>query len=134
MNPSASGSTGPVMELFAEFRFEAAHRLPHVPPQHMCARLHGHSYQVRLTLAGPVDEHMGWVTDFGDVATVFEPLRAQLDHHYLNEIEGLANPTSEHLAGWLWDRLKPSLPFLQAVEVREMPELGCIYRGPPSVV
>ncbi len=122
------------MELFADFRFEAAHRLPHVPPEHMCAQLHGHSYGVRLTVAGPVDPQTGWVVDFAVIATAFEPLRARLDHHYLNEIDGLENPTSERLACWLWERLWPALPSLSAVEVREMPGLGCVYRGPGSVV
>jgi 6-pyruvoyltetrahydropterin/6-carboxytetrahydropterin synthase len=124
----------PVVELFADFHFEAAHRLPHVPPEHMCARMHGHSYQVRLSIAGPVDAHTGWVTDFAEVAEAFEPLRVQLDHHCLNDIAGLSNPTSEHLACWLWTRLVPTLPNLRAVEVREMQNLGCIYRGPGWIV
>jgi 6-pyruvoyltetrahydropterin/6-carboxytetrahydropterin synthase len=117
------------MELFAEFAFEAAHQLPHVPPEHPCARLHGHSYQVRLSLVGPVDAHLGWVTDFWTITAAFEPLRVCLDHHLLNEIPGLDNPTSENLARWLWDRLAGPLPLLSAVEVRETRTMGCIYRG-----
>jgi 6-pyruvoyltetrahydropterin/6-carboxytetrahydropterin synthase len=118
------------MDLFAEFRFEAAHRLPYVPPEHMCAKLHGHSYQVRLTVTGPVDPKAGWVADFAAIARSFEPVRSELDHGFLNEIDGLDNPTCERLASWLWDRLKATIPLLSAVEVREMPGLGCIYRGP----
>jgi 6-pyruvoyltetrahydropterin/6-carboxytetrahydropterin synthase len=121
------------MELFAEFRFEAAHRLPHVPPTHMCARMHGHSYTVRLTLTGRVDPHAGWVMDYAAIVDAFEPLRAQLDHHCLNDITGLGNPTSEHLAMWLWDQLRPAVSNLRAVEVREMQNIGCVYRGPPSI-
>lgn len=123
-----------MMELVADFHFEAAHRLPHVPPEHMCARMHGHSYTIRLSIAGPVDAHTGWVTDFADVANAFEPLRAQLDHHCLNDIPELSNPTSEHLACWIWTRLVSALPNLRAVEVREMQSLGCIYRGPGWIV
>jgi 6-pyruvoyltetrahydropterin/6-carboxytetrahydropterin synthase len=118
------------VDLVADFTFEAAHRLPHVPPGHPCARVHGHSYAVRLTITGPVDERSGWVLDFYEITEAFEPLRAQLDHHFLNDIKGLENPTSEHLAGWIWDNLQPRLQMLAAVEVRETRNLGCIYRGP----
>jgi len=117
------------MDLFAEFSFEAAHRLPNVPPDHKCARLHGHSFNVRLTVTGPVDPKLGWVIDFADVKGAFAPLHAVLDHHYLNEVEGLENPTSEVLAMWLWKRLKPNLPMLSAVEVRETCTVGCVYKG-----
>jgi len=117
------------MDLFAEFSFEAAHRLPNVAPDHKCARLHGHSFRVRLMVTGPVDPRMGWVIDFADVKQAFAPLHAVLDHHYLNEIEGLENPTSEILAQWIWVRLKPRLPMLSAVEVRETCTVGCVYRG-----
>ena len=117
------------MDLFADFTFEAAHRLPNVPPEHKCSRLHGHSFRVRVTVTGPVDPVLGWVIDFADVKRAFAPLHAILDHHYLNEIEGLENPTSEVLAIWLWERLKPVLPMLSAVEVRETCTVGCIYRG-----
>jgi 6-pyruvoyltetrahydropterin/6-carboxytetrahydropterin synthase len=124
----------PQMELFTEFRFEAAHRLPHVPAEHMCARLHGHSYQVRLSVIGDVDPYTGWVIDFGTVSAIVEPIRLQLDHRFLNDIDGLSNPTSENLACWLWQQLRSAIPGLHAVEVREMPGLGCIYRGPRPVV
>jgi len=117
------------MDLFAEFSFEAAHRLPNVAPDHKCARLHGHSFNVRVTVTGPVDPKLGWVIDFADVKRAFAPLHDVLDHHYLNEVEGLENPTSEVLAMWLWKRLKPNLPMLSAVEVRETCTVGCVYRG-----
>jgi len=117
------------MDLFADFTFEAAHRLPNVPPDHKCARLHGHSFNVRVTVTGPVDPKLGWVIDFADVKGAFAPLHAVLDHHYLNEVEGLENPTSEVLAMWLWKRLKPNLPMLSAVEVRETCTVGCVYKG-----
>jgi 6-pyruvoyltetrahydropterin/6-carboxytetrahydropterin synthase len=67
--------------------------------------------------------------DFADVRSAFEPLYQVLDHHYLNEIEGLENPTSENLARWIWVRLKPSLPSLSSVVVRETCTSGCIYSG-----
>jgi 6-pyruvoyltetrahydropterin/6-carboxytetrahydropterin synthase len=108
-----------VTEIWKEFTFEAAHRLPHVPPGHKCARLHGHSYRVRLTVRGEPDPQLGWVVDFDEIRRAFEPIRARLDHYYLNEVEGLENPTSELLARWIWERLQPALPVLFRVEVME---------------
>jgi 6-pyruvoyltetrahydropterin/6-carboxytetrahydropterin synthase len=118
------------MEIFREFTFEAAHRLPNVPAGHKCARLHGHSYHVQVDVRGEVDAEAGWVMDFGDIKDAFQPLRDQLDHYYLNEVSGLENPTSEVLARWVWDRLIDRLP-LSAVTVRETCTSGCVYRGEP---
>lgn len=117
------------MEIFREFTFEAAHRLPNVPEGHKCQRLHGHSYKVIVHVEAPVDPDSGWVMDFGDLKKAFKPLEAQLDHYYLNDIEGLENPTSEVLARWIWERLKPTLPDLSALTVRETCTSGCTYRG-----
>ena len=89
-----------IVELVKEFRFESAHRLPNVPEDHKCARLHGHSYRVEVHVSGPVDPGTGWVMDFGDLGAACAPVRDQLDHYYLNEIPGLENPTSEVLARW----------------------------------
>jgi 6-pyruvoyltetrahydropterin/6-carboxytetrahydropterin synthase len=117
------------MELFRDFRFEAAHLLPHVDPGHKCARLHGHSYRVTVHVVGEVGPETGWVMDFADLAKAFEPLHDQLDHRYLNEIDGLDNPTSEVLAQWIWARLEPMLPGLDSVVVHETCTSGCVYRG-----
>jgi 6-pyruvoyltetrahydropterin/6-carboxytetrahydropterin synthase len=117
------------MEIFKEFGFEAAHRLPHVPEGHKCARLHGHSFRVEVHVAGLLDARLGWVMDFGELKAVVRPLIEQLDHQYLNEIEGLENPTSEVLARWLWVRLHPSLPGLARIVVRETCTSGCTYAG-----
>jgi len=117
------------MQIYKDFSIEAAHRLPNVPEGHKCARLHGHSFQVRISVEGPVGEQSGWVMDFGDIKAAFAPIYAQLDHHYLNDIEGLENPTSENLAAWIWQKLKPALPQLSSVRVKETCTSGCIYRG-----
>jgi 6-pyruvoyltetrahydropterin/6-carboxytetrahydropterin synthase len=119
------------MEIFREFTFEAAHRLPNVPAGHKCARLHGHSYRIEVHVSGPVGAESGWVMDFGDVSAAFAPVRDQLDHYYLNDIDGLANPTSEVLARWIWERLAPTLP-LSGIVVRETCTSGCVYRGEDS--
>lgn len=115
--------------IFKDFSFEAAHRLPNVPEGHKCARLHGHSFRVRVVIEGPVDPRTGWVMDFADIKAVVRPLEDRLDHYYLNDIEGLENPTSEELARWIWRALKPQLPLLAAIEVRETCTSGCIYTG-----
>jgi 6-pyruvoyltetrahydropterin/6-carboxytetrahydropterin synthase len=117
------------VEIFKDFTFEAAHRLPKVPPGHKCARLHGHSFQVSVHVDGVVGTQTGWVRDFADLSDAMDPLLERLDHHYLNEIEGLENPTSELLARWIWERLAPALPGLSQVVVRETCNAGCVYRG-----
>ena len=117
------------MEIFKEFTFEAAHRLPNVPDGHKCHRLHGHSFRVTLFVEAPIDEHAGWVMDFGDIKEAFKPILDRLDHFYLNEIPGLENPTSENLARWIWQRLKPRLPQLSKIIASETCTSGCIYRG-----
>ncbi len=121
------------MEIFKEFTFEAAHRLPNLPPDHKCTRLHGHSFRVRLYVQGEPDAHTGWIMDFGDIKKVFKPIVDNyLDHYYLNDIEGLENPTSENIAIWIWNRVKPDLPTLSRVEVFETCTSGCIYLGPQA--
>jgi 6-pyruvoyltetrahydropterin/6-carboxytetrahydropterin synthase len=117
------------MEIWREFRFEAAHRLPNTPENHKCSRLHGHSYVVQVHVAGEPDSRTGMVMDFADIKAAFRPLLEQLDHYYLNEVEGLDNPTSENLARWIWDRLKPALPALCRVVICETCTTGCIYEG-----
>lgn len=117
------------MEIWNEFRFEAAHLLPHVPDGHKCKRLHGHSYRVRITVEGEPDQTLGWVVDFADIREACEPVRLRLDHYYLNEIDGLENPTSEVLARWIWRALKPALPLLRRVELSETCTSGCAYEG-----
>lgn len=117
------------MEIFKVFHIEAAHHLPHVPAGHKCRRLHGHSFQVEIHVAGEVSDKEGWVMDFADISLAFRPLYEQLDHHYLNEIEGLENPTSENLARWIWRRLQPALPTLSRIVVRETCTAGCVYQG-----
>jgi 6-pyruvoyltetrahydropterin/6-carboxytetrahydropterin synthase len=117
------------VQLIKEYKFEAAHQLPYVPEGHKCRRLHGHSYKIELELAGEVDPRTGWFIDFGTIDEIFAPYFARLDHHYLNEIPGLENPTSEVLSEWLWRELRPHLPGLTAVIVWETADARCVYRG-----
>jgi 6-pyruvoyltetrahydropterin/6-carboxytetrahydropterin synthase len=120
------------MEIFKEFTFDSAHRLPNVRDGHKCSRLHGHTYKVVIAVAGPVGEFSGWVRDFADISTAWVDLHMVLDHNYLNEIDGLENPTSELLAVWIWDRIIGKLPDLVSVTVRETCTSGCVYKGPEA--
>jgi len=117
------------VELKKSFQFEAAHSLPNLPSNHKCYRLHGHSFKVELTLAGECDKHLGWLVDYADISAAFLPTWERLDHHYLNEIEGLDNPTSENIARWVWNEVQTKVPLLTSVEVAETCNASCIYRG-----
>ncbi|HTT07333.1 MAG TPA: 6-carboxytetrahydropterin synthase QueD [Gammaproteobacteria bacterium] len=117
------------MEIFKEFTIEAAHRLPNLPATHKCHRLHGHSFRIGVYVRGELNPTTGWVMDFADVSAAFRPLFEQLDHRYLNEIEGLENPTSENLAHWVWQRLHPALPGLCRIVIHETCTAGCVYTG-----
>jgi 6-pyruvoyltetrahydropterin/6-carboxytetrahydropterin synthase len=117
------------LELRKTFQFEAAHLLPNLPQSHKCRRLHGHSFRAEIAIHGPCDPKLGWVMDYADISDAFKPLWEQLDHRYLNEVPGLDNPTSENIALWIWERLKPVLPQLIEVTVAETCTARCVYRG-----
>ncbi len=117
------------MEISKTFWFEAAHRLPNVPAGHKCSRLHGHSFQLEVHVAGQPGEPSGWIVDYGQIKDAVRPILEQLDHNYLNEIPGLENPTSENLARWIWQRLQSRLAGLSKVVIKETPTSGCTYRG-----
>jgi 6-pyruvoyltetrahydropterin/6-carboxytetrahydropterin synthase len=117
------------VRLFKTFRFEAAHELPTFPEGHKCRRLHGHSFRFDVVVEGEVDPAKGYLIDYGDIKKAAEPIVRRLDHYYLNEIEGLENPTSENLAHWLYQELKPALPLLSEIIVHETCTSRCEYRG-----
>ena len=117
------------VRLIKQFHFEAAHDLPTFPPDHKCRRLHGHSFRFDVIVEGEVDPQKGYLIDYGDIKKVVDPIVRRLDHYYLNEIAGLSNPTSENLAKWLWDQVKPVLPLLSEIVVHETCTSSCQYRG-----
>ena len=117
------------VELRKTFQFEAAHKLPNVPAEHKCARLHGHSFRVEVVVAGECDPRLGWLMDYAEITDAFRPLLERLDHYYLNEIPGLENATSENLAKWIWDQLKPKVALLTEIVVAETCMSRCVYRG-----
>ncbi len=114
-------------ELRKSVTFEAAHRLPHLPTDHKCSRLHGHSFRVTLVVRGPLEEQKGWLMDYADLKAVLYPVVDQLDHRYLNDIAGLENPTSEVIARWIYNKLKPTLKPLYQVIIGETCTTECTY-------
>lgn len=114
-----------MIRIYKDFHFDAAHWLPRVPEGHKCRCLHGHTYHVRVWCSGPLDER-GFVVDYAEIGNEALRLLNEVDHRCLNELPGLENPTTERLAQWFWDRLKPALPRLCSVEVRESDSTGCI--------
>lgn len=117
------------VSLTKSFDFEAAHWLPTFPQGHKCRRMHGHSFHVDIVVEGDVPPAQGYLIDYGQMKQAIEPVRKQLDHYLLNDIEGLENPTAENLSRWIWDRLIGQLPMLSIVRVHETCTTACEYRG-----
>ncbi|MAZ37706.1 MAG: 6-carboxytetrahydropterin synthase QueD [Crocinitomicaceae bacterium] len=117
------------MLIYKQFTFDSAHQLPNVPEGHKCKNLHGHTYHLTVYIEGDLNPKLGWVMDFSDLKAVLKPILDQLDHNYLNDIKGLENPTSEVLVVWIWNQIKPALPLLTRLELKETPTSGAIYEG-----
>jgi 6-pyruvoyltetrahydropterin/6-carboxytetrahydropterin synthase len=117
------------METYKEFTFEAAHKTAPFEG------LHGHSFRVRVVLSGAADPVYGWSHNLYVVEDVIDDVRGLLDHKYLNDIEGLAVPTIENVAIWIWRQLGKSLAGIERIEVSRGSEghaEGCILRDPPA--
>ncbi|MBK6519194.1 MAG: 6-carboxytetrahydropterin synthase [Polyangiaceae bacterium] len=118
-----------VHKLVHTVRFESARRLPKTPPTHPCHNVYGLAFYLDIHVVGRVDPATGWVFDFAEIERAMKPLYDRIDHHYLNDVEGLENPTSEVLVTWLWDHLQPKLPGLVKLVLRENDVSRVIYRG-----
>lgn len=116
--------------IIKSIHFEAAHRLPNTPIGHKCRELHGHSYTCEIHVTGTVDRSLGWICDFADITQAFAPLLAKLDHHVLNDVDGLENPTAENIAKWVWMQLAGSINGLAAIVIQETSTSRCVYTGP----
>jgi 6-pyruvoyltetrahydropterin/6-carboxytetrahydropterin synthase len=114
--------------VWRRYRFQAAHRLPNVPPGHKCGRMHGHGFEVIVHANQDLGSRPLSI-DYDRLDALWAPLHAQLDHRCLNEIAGLSNPTSEIIASWLWTGLKPVLPELSWVTVYETASCGANFDG-----
>lgn len=117
------------MEIFKQFTFDSAHYLPNVHENHKCRRMHGHTYHLTVYIQGEIGTESGWVIDFHDIKRVIDPIIKEVDHHCLNDIEGLENPTCEIFTIWFWNRIKELLPGLSKIELKETPTSGAVYRG-----
>lgn len=114
--------------VWRRYRFQAAHRLPHVPLGHKCGRLHGHGFEVIVH----ADQDLAGADlsiDYDHLDDLWAPIAAQVNYRCLNEIPGLSNPTSEMISSWLWERLKPELPAMSWVTVYETASCGATYDG-----
>jgi 6-pyruvoyltetrahydropterin/6-carboxytetrahydropterin synthase len=109
-----------------EFRFEGAHSLPHLPPEHKCHHLHGHSYRVAIECQGDLIPDKSWVIDYADIAAAVEPLIEALDHKDINDVI-LIPSTAENIAYWIWAKLHHVIP-VAAVHVYETPTTCATYR------
>jgi 6-pyruvoyltetrahydropterin/6-carboxytetrahydropterin synthase len=119
-----------IVEIVKEFRFEAAHKLMNVPAGHKCGRLHGHSFVMEVVVKGSINNKNAWVMDFAEISNIVKPfVNKYLDHHYLNDIADLGEPTSESLVVWIYNKLKYQLPNLHEVIIHETCTSRCIYRG-----
>lgn len=118
-----------IVTLCQQFTFDASHRLDHLPADHPCHNLHGHTYHVTIEVTGTVDEQSGFLIDYREIYRVVKPIIDRLDHRHLNDVNGLAKPTTENIAAWLWRQIKPQLPILSKITIGETPFTRCEYRG-----
>tara|TARA_B110000444_G_C18805268_1_gene579594 strand:- start:377 stop:733 length:357 start_codon:yes stop_codon:yes gene_type:complete len=117
------------MDIYKIFNIESARSLPNLPDSHPCKNIHGHSFKIKIIVSGKINKSTGMVIDFDEIDKLFNPIHSLIDHKYLNNIEGLENPSSENLAIWIWEKLKPKLPTITQIEIKETDKTGCIYKG-----
>ena len=115
--------------LIHTLRSASARRLPRPPPEHPCHNVYGLAFYLDIHVAGDLDPATGWVFDFAEIERAMKPARDRIDHHYLNDIEGLENPTSEVLVTWIWRQLAPKLPGLRKLVLRENDVSRVVFRG-----
>lgn len=119
-----------MIELTQTIHFEAAHFLPSAPLGHPNSRIHGHSFRLKITIAGEPDPKTQLLMHFDDFRTALNKLHDAVDHRLLNDIEGLNPPTLEKLCVWIWDFLSPDIPLLSQVKIyRDSCGEACAYYG-----
>ena len=117
------------VRLTKDFILEAAQSLTKVPEGHKCARLHGHTFTIEISVEGEVNPDTGWLYDHALISAAMRPIIEELDHSYLNDVPGLENPTLEVMCQWFWKKLSPLLPGLSEITLHETPRASCTYRG-----
>lgn len=116
-DPHSGGARGQNFEISQKFFFDAAHTLRREIEAEGSRRIHGHTYHVEVSIAGEIDPATGMVMDLGLVRAAIEKLRPQLDHHLLDEVEGLGPATLENLATFIWRAIAATLPGLVQVRI-----------------
>ena len=117
------------VSLTKTFEIDCAHHLPCFPEGHKCRNIHGHTMRIDIIIEGELPPGRDYLVDFGDIKQAIEPIRQQLDHKLLNDIEGLEVPTVENMCVWVWQQLEAKLPHLTAIRIYETPQNMCEYRG-----
>ena len=117
------------MEIYKEFSFDSAHFLPNIPKENKCSQIHGHTYSLRVYVKGNPTEEQGWIMDFKELKNYVLPFIEKIDHKLLNDVDGLKNPTAENIVIWFWQNLKPVMPLLSRIELKETAASGVIYNG-----
>jgi len=115
------------IELKQQFQIESARFLPHLPKEHPCRNMHGHSFKITLTLQGEIDQKLGWLMDYNEIIEKMKPVLKELDHRVLNEVPGLANPTTENLCLWLFEKAHGQIPQLTKVTIAETANSECSF-------
>lgn len=116
--------------IMRRYHFESAHWLPYVPEWHKCRRVHGHNYEVEITIeAEPKPD--GFIMDFFDLDARVLPILTAIDHRTLNDIAGLENPTAEIIASWFLGQLQDPWPPVSRVRVWETKDACAeVWRAP----
>ena len=117
------------MIVYKEYYINSARFLPNLEAGHICSNLHGHTYNIKVSVKGPVNPKSGFVIDAFDIDKCFEKVHREIDHKLLNEIKGLENPTSENICMFVWNRLIQDIPNLHEIEIKENNVTGFIYSG-----
>jgi 6-pyruvoyltetrahydropterin/6-carboxytetrahydropterin synthase len=104
-------------ELSQKFYVEAAHTLQRDIEAEGSRRIHGHTYQFEATVSGQPDAKTGMVVDLGHFKKEIEAVRQLLDHHLLDEVQGLGPATLENLCRFVFEELAKRVPGVSAVRV-----------------
>ena len=117
------------MIVYRTFRIHASRFLPNLDDEHICKKMHGHTFNITISISGEINEKTGFVIDFYDVDKIFNSyIHNKIDHKVLNDVSGLENPTSENLCKWIWDNLSNKLDGLHKVKVSEDFGTGIIFQ------
>ncbi|MEN8200357.1 MAG: 6-carboxytetrahydropterin synthase QueD [Thermodesulfobacteriota bacterium] len=120
-------------DIFINTHFAGAHHLRDYPGD--CEKPHGHNWKIKVTVRASEVDELGMGIDFKILKKKVNSVVDQLDHRDLNELPAFAerNPSSEHIAAFLFDSLKPELEHerysLYSVEVWETDTSGLIFYG-----